>query len=61
MVDHMHLGDVGGEALIGGPGPVDGQQTKHRFVDLGAVIDSASGQNDREFSLAHERTSDDLA
>ena len=44
-VDDVHLLDVWGHRQNLGTGSVQGEHGDHAFVDLGAVVDAAAGQN----------------
>jgi len=55
VVDHVVLGDVRGEALHLRAALGQAQQGDHAFVDLGAVVDAAAGEDDGNF-LVHAGT-----
>jgi hypothetical protein len=52
VIDHMQLGNVGGEALDLRPALIEAQQGDHAFVDLGAVIHATAGKDHCNF-FAH--------
>ncbi|MCY1555711.1 hypothetical protein D9M68_923940 [compost metagenome] len=49
MIDHMQLLHVRCKALHLGAALVEAQQGDNTFVDLGAVVNAATGQNHRYF------------
>ena len=54
MVNHVLLLNIGCRANDLGPGALEGEEREDSFMDLGAVVDSTTGEDD--CYLLHRRT-----